>query len=420
MNIQKLKIENFRGVTDFNYECGRSLNVLVGVNGAGKSTVLYAIDILFSWLVARLRNVNGKGYGLTDDDITVGCGYCCLEVILDSGVMWRLYKQRSTNRKKPEGKTSLEQLTVFANNILLNNEQNVKMASLPLVATYGVTRAVVKSTPVRIHKRHAMDLLDAYNRDGGHVNFQSFFSWFREREDIENEQLRENGVLKEDSQLRAVRTAISEAIPGFDNLKVQRSPRSFIISKNGKKIKFDQLSDGEKSYIALIGDIARKLSMTHPTVKNPLEGSGIVVIDEIDLHLHPQWQHDVVASISKVFRNCQFFVSTHSPVVLSNISPSDKDKVFLLRDGNVMQVTDNLYAKRIDRIMMEEFALPSLRGKEVQDHIDAVWTCLRANDCNSDEFKKNFEWLKENLAPSDSEFMQIVVQTRIINSRRLA
>lgn len=420
MRIVRLNIVNFCGITDFSYECAESLNVLVGVNGAGKSTVLRAIDLLFSWYSARLKSATGKGALLTDDDITLGKSFCSLELALDNGTVWKLYKQRSSNRQKPKGKTSLEQLKVFVNERLLYNEQTPDMAYLPLFASYGVTRRVVDSTPLRVHKRHAMGMIDVYNREAeSRMNFQAFFAWFREREDIENEQLRETGVLTEDRQLKAVRTAITTAIHGFTNLRVQRSPRSFVIEKDGVKMKFDQLSDGEKSYITLIADIARKLSMTHPNMENPLLGTGVILIDEIDLHLHPRWQRDVVPQICRVFPNCQFFISTHSPVVLSNVYSGNGRSVFLMRDGNAIKMTDNLYAKRIDKILSEEFELQSLRGTEAQKHIDAVWECLRAGDCTSEQFTTNLQWLRNNLEPSDSEFMQIAVQERLINQRKL-
>lgn len=417
MYIKNLKIENFRGVTDFDFDCARNINALVGINGAGKSTVLHAIDILMSWLIARLKNVNGKGYALSDGDITYGRDFCCLEVTLSNDVSWKVYKQRSSLRTKPLGKTTLEAMTDLANQIVMSNQKDDALQNIPLYDSYGVSR-VVDSTPSRLHKNHAMDMMDVYNREiEGKMNFQAFFNWFREREDLENEKLRDTGVLVEDVQLKAVRQAIELALPGLKHLKVQRSPRCFTIEKNGEKIKFDVLSDGEKSYVALVADIARKLSMTNPNLQNPLEGLGIIVIDEVDLHLHPTWQREIVPQLRTVFPNCQFFISTHSPFVLSNLNRNVGDKLFLLRDGMTIPVTANVYGKRIDAILAEELELPSLRGKETQEHIDLVWKQLRLGNVDSAQFKDGMNWLRKNLAPSDSEFMQIAVQEKILKRR---
>lgn len=415
MRIARLYIKNFRGIENFPLECGPSLNVLVGVNGAGKSTLLHAIDILFSWFIARLRNVNGKGTAITDEDIMSGKVYCSLEVELDNGVRWGLYKQKSSHRQKPQGKTYLEQMTEYINRLLESNEQSPNTASLPLVASYGVTR-VVDSTPARVRKNHAMGMMDVYNREmENRMNFQTFFTWFREREDIENERLRETGVLAEDPQLNAVRFAISETLPGYRNLRVQRSPKSFVIDKEGRRLKFDQLSDGEKSYIVLVADIARKLSMTHPYLNNPIQGAGIVLVDEIDLHLHPRWQRDVIPMICRVFPNCQFILSTHSPLALAGVSAVSGKNVVLLSEGRIKQsLSDDFMAKNLDRTLLEDFEMPSLWTTEVQTHLDKVWDCLRADDCQSEKYMENMAWLRKNMDPSDSELIRIAVQERII------
>jgi predicted ATP-binding protein involved in virulence len=80
---------------------------------------------------------------------------------------------------------------------------------------------------------------------------------------------------------------------------------------------FNQLSQGEKSLI-LVGDIARRLAMMNPKLDNPLLGKGIILIDEIDMHLHPQWQRSIIQRLQTTFPNCQFILTTHSPLVISD------------------------------------------------------------------------------------------------------
>ncbi|TWH64179.1 putative AbiEii toxin of type IV toxin-antitoxin system [Azomonas agilis] len=98
-----------------------------------------------------------------------------------------------------------------------------------------------------------------------------------------------------DRQLTAVRTAISNFMPGFTELRVKRKPRLHMsIKKDGQTLNVLQLSQGEKSLMALVGDIARRLAMMNPALENPLEGDGIVLIDEVDMHLHPSWQRSSI------------------------------------------------------------------------------------------------------------------------------
>ncbi len=90
-----------------------------------------------------------------------------------------------------------------------------------------------------------------------------------------------------------------------------------LIDKHGETLNVSQLSQGEKSLMTLVGDIARRLAMMNPSLASPLEGDGIVLIDEVDLHLHPKWQRSLLERLTTTFPGCQFVVTTHSPLVVS-------------------------------------------------------------------------------------------------------
>ena len=421
MNIKNITIENFRGVRNFSYGCSASLNVFAGVNGAGKSTVLCAVDILLGWLISRLRNAKGRGYNLTDADITGGCDYCLLKIVVSyrgQDVSWQLYKQKSTVRTKPANKSSLEQLTMLANGIISDNEANADMACLPLFAFYGVTR-IVDSTPIRIRKRHAMAMIDTYDsKNEGQANYRSLFAWFRELEDIENANYRETGVLTENVQLKAVRKAIVDTVPGFEELKVKRSPRGFVIKKNGQEFRFDQLSDGEKAYIAIVADIARKLGMTHPSLQDPLQATGIVMIDEVDLHLHPSWQWEVVPQLAKTFPQVQFFMTTHSPYVLTNVNMRSGQKVFFMKEGEAVEASSTIYGKRVESILFDNQGMQSVRAREVEEKISALMALMKTNDIDSAEFLSLKDWLAQNVSKSDPLFGDIAVQECLIRKKQ--
>ena len=134
------------------------------------------------------------------------------------------------------------------------------------------------------------------------ADFRTFFQWFREREDLENEAIRDAQSLIADKsaasfpdlQLEAVRNALSSFIPEFKNLTVRRNPLRMEVEKEGERLMINQLSGGEKCLMALIGDLARRMAILNPLRANPLEGEGIILIDEIDLHLHPKWQRMVI------------------------------------------------------------------------------------------------------------------------------
>lgn len=189
---------------------------------------------------------------------------------------------------------------------------------------YPVNRAVV-DIPLRIRKKHSFELLSTYE-DSLTVaaNFRTFFEWFREREDIENEKKNSNRDFEyRDLQLQAVRQALSRFMPEFSNIRIRRSPLRMDVDKtiNGNKttLNIRQLSDGEKCLMAMVGDIVRRMTIASPMLPDPLQGQGVILIDELDLHLHPLLQREVVSRLVETFPNCQFIISTHSPHIITHV-----------------------------------------------------------------------------------------------------
>jgi predicted ATP-binding protein involved in virulence len=107
--------------------------------------------------------------------------------------------------------------------------------------------------------------------------------------------------------LAYVKMALKEFMPEFSDFRVQRKPLRMKATKNGKDYTIQQLSDGQKCFIALVGDLARRLVIANPRSEKPLEGKGVVLIDELDLHLHPEWQQKMIVDLRTTFPNIQFF-----------------------------------------------------------------------------------------------------------------
>ncbi|MDI6795791.1 MAG: AAA family ATPase [Desulfatibacillaceae bacterium] len=336
MKVSKLRLVNFRSAMDLNIDFEPGMNLLVGVNGAGKSTILDSLAILLSWAAARLRSPNAPGRRILEKDIhnkgafstaNIACKTHFPEPAVLSWDLRKTRKGRNLKRRSlnPDSEDKLREylgrigLNKWANKAREQIGHTNEQVNLPLFVYYPVNRSVL-DIPLRIRKSHDFDLLDAYNDAlTMGANFRSFFEWFRNREDLENESFRYSRKFKEDPQLNAVRRAIKIFLPDFSEISVKRNPLRMEVSKGGEPYRVDQLSDGEKCLFAMVGDLARRLAIANPAKKDALEGDGIVLIDEIDLHLHPAWQRMVVSKLPQAFPNCQFIVSTHSPQVLGEV-----------------------------------------------------------------------------------------------------
>lgn len=428
MNIQRLSLTNYRGVQSMTIDFHKNLNVFFGENGAGKSAVLDAIAIMLSWAVNRIGSPGASGRPILETDITNGKSFSSIELFCSDGVQdieWKLVKSRRGHGYK-DGKSDLASLNEFTKLLQGKIFETKEKVNLTLFVYYPVNRAVL-DIPLRIRGKHLFYLLAAYDEAlTGGANFRTFFEWFREREDLENENRKYVRQMKlfddafskpkdsqfPDPQLEAVRKALNQFLPEFKNLTVRRNPLRMEIEKNGKRLTVNQLSGGEKCMIAMIGDLARRIAIANPVSEKPLEGEGIILIDEIDLHLHPKWQRMMVPKLTKVFPNCQFVISTHSPHVITHVQP---DNLYLLKmtdKGITAEKPSESYGKNVDRILEDLMGLESTRPDEVSSELSQVYEYIAR-----DQFVKARQMI-EDLKDKIGDDPELVKAEVLINRKK--
>ncbi len=331
--VLSLRLRNFRGVSELTVDFTTRATVFVGINGAGKSTVLDALAIALSQLSWRICGQARRARPIRREDIRNGAEFARIEVkarLHGEDIDWAI----AINRKQgvyadPARKSELLILNEHAR--ALTEAWNAgELNILPLVVYYDVNRAVL-DVPIRVREKLEHSPYEAYQDalDPGGADFKRFFIWFRNLEDQENEQRRDTPDYRE-AGLEAVRDAVA-ALTDFKDLRVRRKPLRMTLCKAGQELNVQQLSDGERILLALVGDMARRLAILNPAGQ-VTHGPGVVLIDEIDLHLHPRWQRDVVAKLEQAFPQCQFILTTHSPQVLGELPPA---AVKVLGDGQL-------------------------------------------------------------------------------------
>lgn len=410
MNIRTLKLTNLGRFEKLEVhlapveEFKSNVTVFIGNNGAGKTSILKSLATSLSWFVARVRTEKGNGTPIPEDAILNGQSSATIDLqVLNNhpatdSTHYRWLLARTASGKKPTISSNLQEASQLA---AFYKEQYTQHSgtSFPLIAFYPVER-VVLDVPLKIKERHDFLQLDGYdNALNQGVDFRRFFEWFRNREDAENESGLPQDILDKlsktvdlekrvlnaltaviassrDRQLTAVRTAISRFMPGFSNLRVRRKPRLHMsIDKSGLTLNVLQLSQGEKSLMALVGDIARRLAMMNPMLENPLYGEGIVLIDEIDMHLHPSWQRTIIQRLTTTFPNCQFILTTHSPLVISDY----KDVlVYSLDDGELTQIP-SLYGQDANTVLLNVMDT-DIRNAKIAEKLNDLLDLIQKND----------------------------------------
>ena len=341
MRIEEIAISNFRGIKNQTIVFDGKSTVFFGVNGTGKSTILRAINVMFSRIVQKIVLSRYKQtINMTKEDIRFAESKASIEVEISLANTNKKIKYKRSLEKKMNrlsySQDSLNEIAELFEELYLSKEK----ANMPIFVNYGVHR-VVLDIPLRIKRNHSFDKIAAFEKAiESKIDFRTFFEWFRNQEDYENEiKVNENHNYV-DSSLQAVRNAIYKMLDGFSDIKIKRNPLRMTILKDDTTLEIGQLSDGEKCTIALIGDLARRLALANPEKKNPLEGSGIALIDEVELHMHPKWQRKIIPMLRETFPNIQFIITTHSPQVLGELD--DNINVFLINQENNISTIEKI------------------------------------------------------------------------------
>ncbi len=416
MKIKSFKIENI-GIfsnLEINFsEEDRLFNhiIIIGNNGSGKTTLLESIALSLSWFVARVKNEKGNGTAINELKIKNNSNSGNIKITVednDEDYSWIISK--SKKGRKNEIPTNLEGLNRLVEKYR-TNFTNDNCTSFPILTYYDANRGVL-DIPIRIRTKHDFEQLNGYDNSlKGLVDYRTFFEWFRQREDIENEdkinffktidlskEIQSDFIEKlnnvSDKQLNCVRKALSVFLPEFDNIRVERKPRIHLaVNKNGEHLNLEQLSQGEKLTMAMVGDIARRLSILYPNSENPLLGSGIIILDEAELHMHPKWQRSLIERLNNTFPNCQFIYTTHSPLLISDF----RDVLcYSIVDGELLPI-NQMFGLDVNQVLLEAMDT-DVRNSEVQNIVDNFREAVSKKDIENSKsyFNKLSLLLPEN------------------------
>ena len=400
MKLETLKLVNYRGFEELEITFQPDVNVIAGVNGVGKSSVLHALSVVLSRAINQFTPVNIKFINLVDDDVMEDRIFASLSAIVahekqsfQFGIVnsefdtvkdmrvrlanttsdWENAYQAEKNEKDENKRLvlqkNIEALNEARNRLSLQLETaldgwNFRVAIAPKSESKATLQErslpidsvfLAAKRPFTNRKKidtNSMTILYSSNRQTLQVTYQSrtevtsgvrgayngaltqrtvelasFVHWYRA--------LQELGGIQRQKILLNLREVIRE-FAGFDSLDIEVKQ---ITKKIGKKevilpeyklklqknkiwLYINQLSDGERGIIALIFDLTQRLTLANPNLEDPIsQGEAIVLIDEIELHLHPSWQRKVLRRLMETFKNCQFIVTTHSPQIIGEVEP---------------------------------------------------------------------------------------------------
>ena len=375
MHLRKIQFRNFRCFDTLDLDLHEQLTVLVAENAGGKTSVLDGVAKGLAAWFPHLDSAEQRlpQFPLDDDDLRVTpatnnrgreiaqlapAAYIALRMDLDGEPLaWDIVHQLNENVVVPREFRD-GQLKFRASLLRDRIHDGDAEIPIPVFVYYGIHRGhVTQEIPDRIHEpnvdysRRLSALVDALApnlRD-----FSEMIRWFKEAslDEYQWEEAREEGSLSlaesaehYEGALPHIRRAF-EAVLGdrVSDPRIDRVTKKFIVDFRADDgtvtpLRFDQLSQGYASVLALVMDLAQRLAVANPhfdaatehdhregtdEIINPLAAPAIVLIDEVDLHLHPSWQQRVLGDLMRAFPGTQFIVTTHSPQIVSTVKPEN-------------------------------------------------------------------------------------------------
>ena len=418
MKIKKITLKNYKCFEKIEVDFHDRLTVIVGGNGCGKSSVLEGVAVSLGTMLTGLDGLSGVSISRKDarleayrmgesEDIQVQYPVeIRAEGVVDAKeIVWT----RSLNREG--GSTTVKdakQMLSVAKDYQRRLREGDRNLILPVIAYYGTGRlwdshrekkadSFIKNTKTNGY----IDSLD------GTANIKLMMNWFQKK----SVQMAQKSAVGFHAflGLNAVYWAMArcfECITGYKEVKLlynldTNEMDCCYVDDDGfsMNIPLSQMSDGYKNTISLIADIAYRMAVLNPQLgTNVLKDTdGVVLIDEIDLHLHPAWQHRILSDLQEIFPKVQFIVTTHAPAVISS---AKSENLVILENYEVLDAAAEIYGNDINSILKSIMGV-SDRNPVIAELFEKFYSLL--NDRQYDEAEKILDEIDEQRDYHDKE-----------------
>lgn len=347
MIVDKISLKNFRKYEEFEVEFNNRLTVVVGKNGTGKTSIIDAVSKLLSVLYRQLMEYKTDSISIKDARIKDHVRHTpvLLKISGESqtfNISYSYFLKHNGSRNS----YSLSEIAKLYNEKLMNDGENT---ILPIVCSYGAARMWNAEGIYDLTKTVALRTNGYRNSINAHLATKDLTTWFNQMTLIELQEGKPNALLSAVTEV--IKKCFDKLMNYQDTLvKCNIVEHEIEFTFNNNSLYMSQLSDGYRCAITLFADIAYRMAILNPHLGSKVtdDTDGIVLIDEIDLHLHPEWQQKILGVLTEVFPKVQFIVTTHAPAVINSVK---SDSLIILEGDEARKPYGEVYGKDVNTII---------------------------------------------------------------------
>ena len=412
MRIREITLRNYRVYSEPPpFKFADRFTVVAGINGRGKTALLDGLALLCSRFLPQVSSARSGYRTIFPSEVHTGTTSAELSMAVNcAGIPIRYRFAYNEKPRKTEG-SKLSSAVKHEIRKAYGDPTRADDAA-PLAVYYTTDRAgyrLPKKLPTEVPRGQAAAYSGALqNRT---VNFRDFMTRYMSAITVERTETEDNPNYIGDRTVEAISHAIGTFLGGFQNLRVQEKPLRLLVDKDGETLDLSQLSDGERSFLAVICDLGRRLALANPRLDNPLHGAGVVLIDELELHLHPRWQREVRDNLHTTFPNIQFIATTHSPFVIQSLRPGELINLDPEEFDEYGEYVNKSIEDIAEHVMGVAMPQKSQRYLKMIDAAEKYFRLLRASGGNPAELAEAEKRLNELSMPfSDDPAFQALLK----------
>lgn len=366
MRIDKIHIQNFRGIENLKIDLHPHFNLLIGENGSGKTAILEAMAVGIGAFFSGMPGVNSRHIRDTDlryfkspegsHEYAFKTRVEALGRVDKELIGWYKEREGKEGSNKMGNRSLIRAISEEINKTVRDSKRTI-LLDLPVLAYYSTARLWKEGRENKKQDEKEKKVKNLPSRYRGYKDALEIKSTFSIMLDWFKGKFLDKAANDETSfQLECVKEVIIKNIPNAKNIKwvfdKDKIQTLYIVFENQSEVPFHFLSDGYRNLLAIFADLAYRCVTLNPHFgkESNLKSEGVVLIDELDLHLHPAWQQDIVKKLKQSFPKIQFVATTHSPFILQEMEDNEVYRINSSADEILLPL------KGINRLGVEDIA----------------------------------------------------------------